>query len=350
MLGKLKEIFGPGGSGPAKGPRRRENLQRRFSIVSETSRGSMSRVYRAVDNQTGQTVCLKVQSREKNEAATARASTREARPFEGEMAIQLVHPHIVRTFEYGTSNQGEHFLVMEFIDGVSLQFIRESRSARTAEKVELLAQAAEGLAGVHAAGFIHHDINPRNFLVNRDQQVKLIDFGLTVPNAPAFCGPGNRTGTLQYMAPELLRREPIDERIDIFAFGVMAFEFLTDRLPYDATNATAMMLQRINSEPLDPGTVKPQLSDELCGILRQLTARRKDQRWAEMKTLPDALRGVPVKRPSVSRIGFPRKVTSAAALAGTSGWCTATVSLARNSRATSAVRVARITRGCWAWS
>ena len=296
MLGKLKEIFGPGGSSPSKGPRRRVNLQRRFAIVSETSRGSMSRVYRALDNQTGRTVCLKIQAREKNEAATARASTQEARPLEGEMAIHLVHPHIVRTLEYGTSTKGEHFLVMEFIDGLSLQFVRESRSARTAQKVELLAQAAEGLAAVHAAGFIHHDINPRNFLVDRDQQVKLIDFGLTVPNTPAFCRPGNRTGTVQYMAPELLRREPIDERIDVFAFGVLAFEFLTDRLPYDATNTTTMMLQRINSEPLDPAVVKPKLSDELCEILRQLTARRKDQRWPTMNTLPEALRSVPAKR------------------------------------------------------
>jgi eukaryotic-like serine/threonine-protein kinase len=296
MIGKLKELFGPGGSSPSKGQARRQNLQRRFAIVSETASGSMSRVYRAIDNQTGRTVCLKVQSREKNEAATARASAREVRPLEGEMAIHLVHPHVVRTFEYGTSTKGEHFLVMEFIDGLSLQYIRESRSARTAQKVELLAQAAEGLAAVHAAGFIHHDINPRNFLVDRDQQVKLIDFGLTVPNTPAFCRPGNRTGTVQYMAPELLRREPIDERIDVFAFGVLAFEFLTDRLPYDATNTTTMMLQRINSEPLDPAVVKPKLSAELCDILRQLTARRKDQRWPSMKTLPDALRAVPAKR------------------------------------------------------
>ena len=168
------------------------------------------------------------------------------------MAIHLVHPHIVRTFEYGTTNRGEHFLVMEFIDGVSFQFVRETRSARTAEKVELLAQGAEGLAALHSVGFIHHDINPRNFLVNREQHVKLIDFGLSIPNRPAFCGPGNRTGTVQYMAPELLRREAIDERIDIFAFGVMAFEFLTERLPYDASNNAALMLQRINAEPLDP--------------------------------------------------------------------------------------------------
>ena len=132
--------------------------------------------------------------------------------------------------------------------------------------------------------------------MTRDDQVKLIDFGLTVPNTEEFRRPGNRTGTLQYMAPELLRREPIDERIDIFAFGVMAFEFLTDRLPYDATNTTTLMLQRINTEPLDPAKVKPKLSEELCQILRQLTARRKEQRWAAMSTLPEALRSVPVKR------------------------------------------------------
>ena len=299
MLGKLMEILSSGPSSQPGGRRGRVNLQRRFSIVSETAHGSMSRVYRAIDNQTGRTVCLKVQNREKNEAAAARTSTREARPPEGEIAIQLVHPHIVRTFEYGTSTQGEHYLAMEYIDGVSLQYIRESRSARTAQKVELLAQAAEGLAAVHAAGFIHHDINPRNFLVDRAHQVKLFDFGLSIPNTPAFCRPGNRTGTLQYMAPELLRREPIDERIDIFAFGVLAFELLTDRLPYDATSSTTMMLQRINMEPLDPAVVKPKLSEELCQVLRQLTARRPEQRWASLSTLPEALRSIPAKRQRV---------------------------------------------------
>ncbi len=296
MIGKLRDIFGSAPSGPQTGPRRRVNLEKRFTVIAETSRGSMSRVFRALDNETGRTVCLKVQLKEKNQAAVSRASSTEARPVEGSIAIKFHDPHIVRTFEYGESKQGEHFVVMEYIDGVSLQYVRETKAARTAQKVELLAQAAEGLAAVHEAGFIHHDINPRNFLVDREQNVKLIDFGLTVPNTPAFCKPGNRTGTLQYMAPELLRREPIDERIDIFAFGVMAFEFLTDRLPYDATNSTTMMLQRINTEPLDAAVVKPKLSDEICAILRQLTARRPHDRWAKMATLPAALRSVPAKR------------------------------------------------------
>jgi serine/threonine protein kinase len=295
MIGKLRDFLAPGSSNQGRNTRRRVSLQRRFTIISETARGSMSRLYRALDNETGRTVCLKVQAREKNEAALSRASRVVQRPLEGEIGLKLNHPNVVRTFDCGYSTQGEHFLVMEFIDGTSFQYIREARTARTAEKVELLAQAAEGLAAVHAAGFIHHDINPRNYLVSKEV-VKLIDFGLTVPNTEEFRRPGNRTGTIQYMAPELLRREPIDERIDIFAFGVLAFEFLTDRLPYDATNTTTLMLQRINSEPLDPAAVKPKLSEELCQVLRQLTARRKEQRWAAMSNLPEALRTIPVKR------------------------------------------------------
>jgi serine/threonine protein kinase len=151
------------------------------------------------------------------------------------------------------------------------------------------------VAAVHAAGFIHHDVGPRNFLVTRDGVVKLIDFGLTVPNTPAFRRPGNRTGTLHYMAPELIRREPTDERIDIFSFGAMAFEFLTDKLPFDSTNSMAAMLNRINSEPLDPARANPNLPREVHDLLRKLTARRKDDRWPKMESLPERLRGVLVK-------------------------------------------------------
>jgi len=247
MIAKLKEMFRSGG----KTRKARVNLDRRFTIVAETGQGSMSKVYRAVDHSTGRTVCLKVQIPDKNQAAAARAH--EARPDEGELAEKIVHPHVVRTLEHGMSTKGEHFVVMEFVDGNSLQFVREARTApRLADKLEILAQAAEGLAACHEAGLIHHDVNPRNYLLARDGGVKLIDFGLTVPNPPAFRRPGNRTGTLNYMAPELVRRETIDTRIDVFAFGAMAYEFLTDKLPYDSASSMASMLARINHEPIDP--------------------------------------------------------------------------------------------------
>lgn len=296
MLKKLNELFGPKKPGASRPRKSLVNLKRRFTIIAETGQGSMSKVCRAIDNQAGRTVCLKVQNPDKNAAAASR-SAKEERPSEGEVGMKLIHSNVVRTYDWGESTLHEHFVVMEFIEGVSLQFIRQAHSATITEKLELLAQAAEGLAAVHAAGFIHRDIGPKNVLINRDRQVKLIDFGLAVPNTPAFRRPGNRTGTLQYMAPELIRREPTDERLDIFSFGVMAFELLTDRQPYDAkvTDSMAVMLQRINTNPLDPAQANPTLSESLCAILRKLIARHPDDRWRSTGNLAEVFRSsIPV--------------------------------------------------------
>ncbi len=185
---------------------------------------------------------------------------------------------------------------MEYVDGVSLKFVREATRLGIRAKVKILAEAAEGLAAVHAAGFIHHDVNPNNFLVTRDNTVKLIDFGLAVPNTPEFQRPGNRTGMLQYMAPELIRRETTDERIDIFGFGVLAYELLTDKLPFGSGgNSLAQMTQKINAEPSDPALANPRLSEDLCEILRK-TLKRKPARWPKMSTLAEALREVTPRR------------------------------------------------------
>jgi serine/threonine protein kinase len=278
---------------PVKAKRNRVNLDRRFKEIALTAQGSMSKVCRALDNKTGRTVCLKVQNTGKTVAAAARAS-KEARPSEGEIGMKITHPHIVRTFEHGESTRGDHWVTMEFIDGVSLNYVRQARETTLADKLELLAQAAEALAMVHKAGYIHHDIGPKNFLIDRNHQVKMIDFGLAVPNTPAFNRPGNRTGTLQYMAPELIRRETTDERIDIFAFGVMAYELLTNRTPYEASgdNQHAMMIQRINSDPLDPHQANPDLPAPLCNLLRKLIARRKEDRRKTMSGLAEDFREI----------------------------------------------------------
>ncbi len=290
MLGKLKGMFGGKKDSKSAKPRQaRVNIQRRFSIQSETAQGTMSRVSRATDAQSGRTVCLKIQIREKNAAAAARTGS-EVRPQEGEIASQILHPHVVKVFDYGETTRGEHFVVMEFIEGVSLKFLRETGGLELPAKIEVLAQAADGLAAVHAKTFIHHDIGPKNFLVDRENHVKLIDFGLAIPNTPKFQRPGNRTGTLQYMAPELIRRSTIDERIDVFSFGAMAYEFLTGKMVYDAENAMGMMLQRLNQEIFDPALAARLLPPKLAEVLRKTLERRKEDRWPAMATLPEALR------------------------------------------------------------
>jgi serine/threonine protein kinase len=291
-LFKPKDVAGCSTPGLTRGGR--IDLERRFILAEKTSQGSMSRVYRALDRKTDQTVALKVQIRHKCEAAAARCSVEK--PGEGEIGLRVVHPHVARTLDWGYTYQGEEFIVMEYVDGVSLEYVRGAIKLGTRGKLKLLVQAAEGFAGIHTAGFIHHDINPRNILINKKNQVKIIDFGLAVPNTPVFHKPGNRTGALPYLAPEVIRREATDERLDVFAFAAVAFEFLTNRLPFEGGgDSMAMMLQRINRDPLDPACANPRLSDELCCLLRRALARRKEDR-PSMAELARRLAEVPPKR------------------------------------------------------
>jgi serine/threonine protein kinase len=272
----------------------RIDLERRFILAEKTSQGSMSKVYRALDRQTDQTVGLKVQIRDKCEAAAARSS--DEKPGEGEIGMRVVHPHVARTLDWGYTYEGEQFIVMEYVDGVSLEYVRGAIKLGTRGKMKLLVQAAEGFAAIHAAGFIHHDINPGNILINKKNQVKIIDFGLAVPNTPAFHKPGNRTGALPYMAPELIRRESTDEKLDVFAFGAVAFEFLTNKLPFGGGgDSMAMIRERINKDALDPAIANPKLSDDLCSLLRRALAKRKEDR-PSMAELARRLAQVPPKR------------------------------------------------------
>jgi serine/threonine protein kinase len=272
----------------------RIDLESRFLLAEKTSQGSMSRVYRALDRRTDQTVCLKIQIRDKCEAAAARSA--DEKPCEGEIGLRIVHPHVARTLDWGLTYEGDQFIAMEYVDGVSLAYVRAAIKLGLRGKMKLLVQAAEGFAGIHAAGFVHHDINPGNILINKKNQIKIIDFGLAVPNTPAFHKPGNRTGALPYMAPELIKREPTDERLDVFAFSAVAFEFLTNQLPYGGGNdSMAMILQRINKDPLDPAVACPKLSDELCALLRRGLARRKEDR-PSMAEMARMLAEVPPRR------------------------------------------------------
>ena len=156
------------------------------------------------------------------------------KPSEGEIASQFEHPYIVETQEYGVTTEGFTYLVMEYLGGGGMNSLLTSRDVRlNGNRVKVLRQIAEALSVVHEAGYIHRDVCPRNLLFTTDGGVcKLTDFGLSVPATPPFLKPGNRTGTPNYMAPELVRRHPTDVRLDVFAFGVSAYEICTNELPW----------------------------------------------------------------------------------------------------------------------
>src|SRR5262249_52946447 len=144
------------------------------------------------------------------------------------------HENIVKTFEYGLATTREPYLVMEFVDGTGLNFLIETKSAQLqGNRINYLTQLADGLEYLHKHGFLHRDLCPRNIMVSKDGVVKIIDMGLTIPYKPEFCRPGNRTGTTNYLAPELINRKVTDHRVDMFALGVTAYEVFTGDTPWE---------------------------------------------------------------------------------------------------------------------
>jgi eukaryotic-like serine/threonine-protein kinase len=223
LLGNLKSFFGS-----------KVNISKRFELLREAITGTMSNFYMARDRESGQIVGLKLLDPEKFARYESRFKGLK-KPSEGEIGLSLNHPYIMKTLEYGVSTQGQHYVVVEYLEGPGLHSLIVAKDKRLdGKRVKLLRQAAEALKMVHDSGFIHHDVCPRNFVCSKDlQSLKLIDFGLTVPLSAEYMQPGNRTGTANYMAPEVVRRRNKDHRLDIFSFGATAFEVCTFSLPWE---------------------------------------------------------------------------------------------------------------------
>src|SRR5262245_42867833 len=192
----LKKLFGGGGGAqsPKGAPKLPKiDVRKRFELLNRTGQGSMSRVWRARDKSLGRLVCLKLLDKEKTAKFEMRFQGLN-KPREGAICMQLRHKNIVATHEYGLTTEGEYYLVMELIEGMGLNFLVETKSEKLeGNRINYLSQIADSLEYLHKSGYLHRDICPRNIMVNNEGVVKLIDFGLTIPNKPEFCKPGNRT-------------------------------------------------------------------------------------------------------------------------------------------------------------
>ena len=249
----------------------RVTLSERFQILSEAVNGTMSNFHRALDKKQNKTVGLKILDSEKTSAFESRFKLLK-KPSEGEIGLKLKHPRIVETYESGRLTDGRRFIVMEYIDGTGLNsLIKAGSKSLDGNRLTLIQQMAEALDAVHKAGYIHRDICPRNFIVASDgKTLKLIDFGLTLPDEPAFRQPGNRTGTPLYLAPEIVRRRQTDQRVDVFAFGVTCYQLCTGEFPWPGTDVTGTGALAHDTTPPEPILKKvPRLNKTLAAVIMQ---------------------------------------------------------------------------------
>lgn len=223
----LEKLFG----------KKKLDYQKKYLLQKAAISGTMSRFFQATDRETGQLVGLKIIDLKKMKQVDERirsAAGKVRKPSEGEITASFNHPYIVHVYDYGLTTRNEPYIVMEYLEGTGLNnILMVKQNLLAGAYLHYIRQAAEALKEVHAKGFIHRDYCPRNLLFSGDgTSLILIDFGLSVPNSPPFTDPGNRTGTVNYMAPELVRRKATSEKLDIFSFGVTMYEMCTRQLPW----------------------------------------------------------------------------------------------------------------------
>jgi serine/threonine protein kinase len=277
----------------------RIDLRRRFDLIGRVGQGSMSKVWRARDVLNGKMVAVKVLDKEKTLKLEGRFKGLN-KPSEGEIATSLKHPNVVKTIEYGVTLDNEQFLVMEFVEGVGLSYLVDVQNERMKQyRLSYMVQLGDAIEYFHKQNFIHRDICPRNVMVSEENRIKLIDFGLVVPNTAAFQAPGNRTGTANYMAPELIKRQKTDQRIDIFSFAVTCYEMVTRRLPWPAGDSFESVLQHVNNPPDDIRDHAPGFDDEVAEAIMKGIERDPRDRWQRVGQMTEPIRA------AAKRLGLP---------------------------------------------
>jgi serine/threonine protein kinase len=281
-----------GGKG---GKRKVVEAKKRWDLQSRAGQGSMSKVWKAFDRELGRTVAVKLNDKVKTAKFEEKFKLQGLKkPPEGEICVSLRHDNIVKTFEHGVTTDGEPYAVMEWVEGLGLNFLVDSRHQQlNGNRVNFVAQLCDAIQFLHDSKYLHRDLCPRNVMVTTDGVVKLIDFGLTIPYTPAFCQPGNRTGTVDYLAPEVIKRSTTDHRVDLFALGCTAFEMFTCQLPWEKSlNSDETVRRRLNSPPRQAKVLKPDMTDELAAILMKSIEIDRNARYATATDFKEALQNM----------------------------------------------------------
>lgn len=288
-MGFFGNLFG--GVQGAKG-RKVSNVAKRWDLQGRTGQGSMSKVFKAYDKELGRTICLKLMDKAKTKRFEERfLAMGLKKPSEGEVCTTLNHVNCMKTYEHGITTDGEPYLVMEWIDGLGLNYLIETKSAQMkGKRIDYVSQLCDALIYLHGVPYLHRDLCPRNIMVDKEGVVKLIDFGLTIPFTPAFCQPGNRTGTVDYLAPEIIKRSTTDQRVDVFALGITAFEVFCGVLPWEPTPSSEETLRRrLNTLPRKAQDMNPDVTPELAKVLMKCIEKDRNDRYRTVQEFKTAL-------------------------------------------------------------
>jgi serine/threonine protein kinase/tetratricopeptide (TPR) repeat protein len=254
-----------------------------YIVQEQIGSGAMGTVYRAHDRRLGRPAALKFLPREALDDDSDHDFVEEARS-----ASALDHPNICTIYGIDEISDGDTFIAMAYYDGPSLAQRLQAGAMSPAEAADVALQIASGLAAAHSRGIVHCDIKPGNIMLTADGVVKIVDFGVSRIAGKPEAGVDDFVGTVGYAAPEQLRQEAFDSRVDIWAVGVVLYEMLSGRRPFAGSNL-GRMLATVDREPPPLGDLASEVSPELEAVVSKALAKDPDERYQTADELRDEL-------------------------------------------------------------
>jgi len=277
----------------------------RYQIIEELGKGGMGRVYRVLDKKVSEEVALKLIKPE----IASDSETIERFSTELKLARKISHRNVGRMYEL-MEEAGLHFITMEYVPGEDLKsFIRRSRQLAVGTAAGIARQICEGLSEAHRLGVIHRDLKPSNIMIDKAGNVRIMDFGIARSlEAKGITGAGMMIGTPEYMAPEQVDGKAADQRSDLYSLGIILFEMLTGRLPFEGETPLSVAVKQKSEKPPDPRAISPQIPDSLSRLILKCLEKSPDRRFqsadevlAELGRIEKDLPTTPQPHPLTSR-------------------------------------------------
>jgi serine/threonine protein kinase/Tfp pilus assembly protein PilF len=276
----------------------------RYQIIEELGRGGMGKVYKALDTEIKERIALKLI---KPEIASDRKTIDRFRN-ELKVARQISHKNVCRMYDLNKADSS-YFITMEYIPGGDLKrFIRRSKQLSIETAVSIAKQICEGLVEAHRLGVVHRDLKPNNIMIDDDGNARIMDFGIARSlETKGITGAGVMIGTPEYMSPEQVESKEIDQRSDIYSLGIILYEMMTGRLPFEGDTPFAVGVKQKSELPENPRTFNSRITEDLSRLILKCLEKEKEKRYQSAGEVRSGLSGIEQGLPTTEKETPKRK-------------------------------------------